>query len=93
MSLQNTKTSRPSQNSRIRQQVEELVLHGTVEVTWLSPGVDDFIEDISSVVCEDVYQVLTRIHSNWYQVEQLATSWSKGERTVLHLSTRGRFYG
>jgi len=47
-------------------------------VTWGSADLEDFIQKSSSVVCDDVYAILTRIHNNWDKVKEMSRAWSEG---------------
>ena len=60
-------------------QIQELIAEGTESVSWGSADLEDFIQKSSSVICDDVYTILTRVHGNWERVKEMSKSWSEGE--------------
>ena len=53
--------------------------YGAEEINWQAPHIDDFIEDLHSIVIDDVYDVMVAVHRNWDEVQLLTTCWFKGQ--------------
>merc|ERR1719376_1934481 len=62
----------------------QLLAFAKQDVTWLSPDIDDVIEQLTSLIVDDLYEATSRVEKNLNEILKITESWSKERQDVMY---------